>query len=68
MLAGRSFYDFISEQDEGLVRTWINNIKGSRTDTGVNADTGFGYGRFQLCPQGRTSQYVLFRFATLAGI
>ncbi|KAG8953852.1 hypothetical protein FRC04_001482 [Tulasnella sp. 424] len=53
--SGRSFFDFISEQDEGLVRNWINNIKGSRVESGVTTDTGFGYGRFELCPQGRQS-------------
>jgi len=52
---GRSFFDFVSEQDEGLVRSWINNIKGSRVEGGVTTDTGFGYGRFELCPQGRQS-------------
>jgi len=52
---GRSFFDFVSEQDEGLVRNWINNIKGSRLEAGVTADTGFGYGRFELFPQGRQS-------------
>jgi len=52
---GRSFFDFISEQDEGLVRNWINNIKGNRAESGVTNDTGFGYGRFEIFPQGRQS-------------
>ncbi|KAG8894686.1 hypothetical protein FRB99_001051 [Tulasnella sp. 403] len=55
LVRGRSFFDFVSEQDEGLVRSWINNIKGSRVEGGVTTDTGFGYGRFELCPQGRQS-------------
>ncbi|KAG8880383.1 hypothetical protein FRB98_005144 [Tulasnella sp. 332] len=54
-VTNRSFFDFVSEQDEGLVRSWINNIKGSRIEGGVTTDTGFGYGRFELCPQGRQS-------------
>ncbi|KAG8845347.1 hypothetical protein FRB96_002547 [Tulasnella sp. 330] len=41
-VTNRSFFDFVSEQDEGLVRSWINNIKGSRIEGGVTTDTGFG--------------------------
>jgi len=52
----RSFYDFVAEQDEGLVKSWINNLKGNRAEGGVATDSGFGYGRFELCPQGRDSQ------------
>lgn len=53
---GRPFFDFVSEKDEDLVRTWVDMVKGwGVNERGQPSDGGFGFGRFTLCPKGRDS-------------
>ncbi|KAG8962072.1 hypothetical protein FRC03_004611 [Tulasnella sp. 419] len=55
MARGRSFYDFVTPDDEGHVRDWINKVKGGGREGGVKSDGAFGYGAFVLCIRGRDS-------------
>jgi len=56
----RSFYDFVSRQDEALVQSWIDAIKGwGVNESGQPSDGGFGFGKFHLLPQGRDSSVQL---------
>ncbi|KIM80980.1 hypothetical protein PILCRDRAFT_72270 [Piloderma croceum F 1598] len=53
---GRSLYDFVSEGNVELVRTWVDMVKGwGVNERGQPSDGGFGFGRFTLCPKGRDS-------------
>jgi len=53
---GRPFFDFVSERNEELVRTWIDMVKGwGVNERGQPSDGGFGFGRFTLCLKGRDS-------------
>ena len=62
---GRPFFDFVSEENEELVRTWIDMVKGwGVNERGQPSDGGFGFGRFSLCPKGRDS-LVDLRFLIL---
>src|ERR1700683_1275291 len=48
---GRPFFDFVSERNEELVRTWVDMVKGwGVNERGQPSDGGFGFGRFTLCP------------------
>ncbi|GLB38650.1 putative PAS fold [Lyophyllum shimeji] len=53
---GRSFYDFVDEKDEEMVRRWIDQVKSwGVNDLGQPSDGGFGYGGFTLLTKGRDS-------------
>lgn len=53
---GRSLYDFVSEGNVELVRTWVDMVKGwGVNERGQPSDGGFAFGRFTLCPKGRDS-------------
>lgn len=54
---GRSFFDFIYEKDEEVVKNWINQVKTwGVNDLGQPSDGGFGYGWFTLLTRGRDSR------------
>jgi hypothetical protein len=56
---GRSFFDFVAQKDEDVVRSWIDVIKGwGVNERGQPSDGGFGFGKFLLCKEGRDSTYV----------
>jgi hypothetical protein len=56
---GRSFFDFVIQKDEELVRSWINAIKTwGVNERGQPSDGGFGFGKFDFWPRGRDSSYV----------
>jgi len=58
---GRSFFDFVSNGNEALVRAWIDMVKGwGVNERGQPSDGGFGYGKFVLCPRGRDSSEPRF--------
>src|SRR6202035_3094251 len=51
---GRSFFDFVAQKDEDVVRSWIDVIKGwGVNERGQPSDGGFGFGKFLLCKEGR---------------
>ncbi|KIK69812.1 hypothetical protein GYMLUDRAFT_187197 [Collybiopsis luxurians FD-317 M1] len=51
---GRSFFDFVSKNDEGKVRTWIDTVKGwGVNERGQPSDGGFGFGKFNVLVDGR---------------
>lgn len=53
---GRSFFDFVCAKDEGIVKTWIECVKGwGVNERGQPSDGGFGFGRFGLLVAGRES-------------
>ncbi|KAF6748489.1 hypothetical protein DFP72DRAFT_820090 [Ephemerocybe angulata] len=53
---GRNFFDFVSAKDEGIVRSWIECVKGwGVNERGQPSDGGFGFGRFTLLVGGRES-------------
>jgi hypothetical protein len=53
---GRSFFDFVAQKDEDIVRSWIDVIKGwGVNERGQPSDGGFGFGKFTLCKEGRDS-------------
>jgi hypothetical protein len=53
---GRSFFDFVAQKDEDIVRSWIDVIKGwGVNERGQPSDGGFGFGKFTLCREGRDS-------------
>jgi len=53
---GRPFFNFVSERNEELVRTWVDMVKGwGVNERGQPSDGGFGFGKFILCPKGRDS-------------
>ncbi|KDQ62730.1 hypothetical protein JAAARDRAFT_190017 [Jaapia argillacea MUCL 33604] len=53
---GRSFYDFVTPQDEKKVRSWIDAVKSwGVNERGSPSDGGFGHGRFNACVSGRDS-------------
>ena len=53
---GRSFFDFVAQRDEDVVRSWIDVIKGwGVNERGQPSDGGFGFGKFTLCKEGRDS-------------
>ena len=53
---GRSFFDFVAQKDEDVVRSWIDVIKGwGVNERGQPSDGGFGFGKFALCKEGRDS-------------
>jgi hypothetical protein len=53
---GRSFFDFVCAKDEGIVKTWIECVKGwGVNERGQPSDGGFGFGRFGLLVAGRDS-------------
>jgi hypothetical protein len=55
---GRSFFDFVAQKDEDVVRSWIDVIKGwGVNERGQPSDGGFGFGKFALCKEGRDSSY-----------
>jgi len=55
-VTGRSLYDFVSEGNVELVRTWVDLVKGwGVNERGQPTYGGFGFGRFTLCPKGRDS-------------
>jgi hypothetical protein len=59
-IMGRPFFDFVAKRDEGLVRSWIDAVKGwGVNERGQPSDGGFGFGKFQLFPRGRDSVYVI---------
>lgn len=46
---GHSFYDWVVEEDEGVVRSWVDLVKGwGVNEFGQPSDGGFGFGRFGL--------------------
>jgi len=52
----RSFLDFVSEENESVVQSWIETVKGwGVNERGQPSDGGFGYGGFVLCQNGRDS-------------
>ncbi|KAJ7133635.1 hypothetical protein C8R44DRAFT_772810 [Mycena epipterygia] len=52
----RAFFDFVSHADETIVRSWLAAIKTCGVnDRGHPSGSGFGYGRFLLCAEGRDS-------------
>ncbi|KAI0064086.1 hypothetical protein BV25DRAFT_1801058 [Artomyces pyxidatus] len=54
---GRSFFDFVAEKDETLVRSWIDAVKGwGVNERGQPSDGGFGFGKFSLWLHGRDSR------------
>jgi hypothetical protein len=56
---GRSFFDFVAQKDEDIVRSWIDVIKGwGVNERGQPSDGGFGFGKFTLCKEGRDSSCV----------
>jgi hypothetical protein len=56
---GRSFFDFVIQEDEELVRSWINAVKTwGVNERGQPSDGGFGFGKFDFWPRGRDSSYV----------
>ena len=53
---GRNFFDFVAPKDEGIVRSWIECVKGwGVNERGQPSDGGFGFGRFNLLVGGRES-------------
>jgi hypothetical protein len=53
---GRSFFDFVAAKDEGIVKSWIECVKGwGVNERGQPSDGGFGFGRFVLLVGGRES-------------
>ncbi|EAU86124.2 hypothetical protein CC1G_03335 [Coprinopsis cinerea okayama7 len=53
---GRSFFDFVALKDEGIVKSWIECVKGwGVNERGQPSDGGFGFGRFNLLVCGRES-------------
>ncbi|TRM60634.1 hypothetical protein BD626DRAFT_504717 [Schizophyllum amplum] len=59
-ILNRSFYDFVSKKDEGLVRSWIDLVKSwGVNERGQPSDGGFGFGRFRLLIKGRNSTYAI---------
>ncbi|TFK23066.1 hypothetical protein FA15DRAFT_491977 [Coprinopsis marcescibilis] len=53
---GRSFFDFVTQKDEGIVKSWIECVKGwGVNERGQPSDGGFGFGRFGLLVGGRES-------------
>jgi hypothetical protein len=57
---GRSFYDFVALNDEDVVRSWIDVVKGwGVNERGQPSDGGFGFGRFSLLVDGRDSSYAV---------
>ncbi|KII90935.1 hypothetical protein PLICRDRAFT_39514 [Plicaturopsis crispa FD-325 SS-3] len=55
----RSFFDFVTIEDEGLVRAWIEQVKTwGVNERGQPSDGGFGFGTFWACPTGRDSLAV----------
>lgn len=66
-LAGISFFDFVSEQDEALVRSLVMRVKQwGVNDLGQPSDGGFGFGQFHLCLQ-RRNRYVSVLYPRLPG-
>ena len=52
----RSFYDFVSPEDEANVRQWIDISKGwGISDSGHPCDSGFVFGSFKVSLNGRDS-------------
>ncbi|KAF7314707.1 PAS domain-containing protein [Mycena kentingensis (nom. inval.)] len=52
----RPFFDFVSRDEETLVRSWLCSIKTCGVnERGQPSNGGFGYGRFHLCAAGRDS-------------
>ena len=55
-LLKRSFFDFVVREDEANVRAWIEISKGwGVSESGLPSDSGFVFGRFRMCVQGRDS-------------
>ncbi|KAI0301203.1 hypothetical protein B0F90DRAFT_359072 [Multifurca ochricompacta] len=55
-IMGRPFFDFVTQRDEALVRSWIDAVKGwGVNERGQPSDGGFGFGKFHLFPRGRDS-------------
>lgn len=53
---GRNFFDFVAPKDEGIVRSWIECVKGwGVNERGQPSDGGFGFGKFNLLVGGRES-------------
>ncbi|KAM6494432.1 hypothetical protein JOM56_010793 [Amanita muscaria] len=53
---GRPFFDFVAQQDEDMVRSWIDCVKSwGVNERGQPSDGGFGFGKFSLIPEGRDS-------------
>lgn len=53
---GRSFLDFVSEENEEVVGSWLDTVKGwGVNERGQPSDGGFGYGGFTLFRRGRDS-------------
>lgn len=60
---GRSFFDFVAPKDEGIVKSWIECVKGwGVNERGQPSDGGFGFGRFVLLVGGRESLWVFSLF------
>lgn len=59
VVMGRSFFDFVVQRDEELVRSWVDVVKSwGVNERGQPSDGGFGFGRFAACIAGRDSRQV----------